>query len=61
MKDKIKLTTCESGDWEILELNGERIAGNHHMDNMDWIELLKRLGIEVESVCISDEEMECIC
>lgn len=55
---KLKLTTCESGDWEILELNGKRIAENHHMSNWDWINLLKRLKIDIECVCISDEEME---
>lgn len=55
---RIKLTTCESGDGEILELDGEIIASSHNINNYDWIELLNKLGYEVEEEEISDEEME---
>lgn len=62
-KPIIILTTCESGDWEILEMNlGEDFrADGHSLSNQDWIRLLKELGYEVEENCISDEEMEELC
>ena len=62
-KPYIKLTTCESGDWEILEMNlGEdfRISG-HSINNYHWIALLGQLGFEVEIEEISDGEMEKLC
>ena len=62
-KPYIKLTTCESGDWQILEINlGEDFrASGHSIRSDDWIELLDTLGFEVEEECISDEEMEMLC
>lgn len=58
----IKLISCESGDWEILELNGETYSSEHKMENDDWIRLIKTLtGIEIEKVTISDEEIEDLC
>ena len=52
--NKIKITRCESGDWEILEYDGYRDS-NHHID---YIDFLKHLGYEVEEVEVTDEEME---
>lgn len=62
-KPYIKLTTCESGDWEILEVDlGEDFeASGHSLCSDDWIELLALLGFDVEEKCISDEEMEMLC
>lgn len=62
-KPCIKLTTCESGDWEILEadIGGDFRASGHSIRNHDWIALLKVLGYEVEEETISDEEMEGRC
>lgn len=58
----IKLISCESGEWEILELNGETYSSGHRMENYDWINLIKTLtGIKIEKVTISDEEMEGLC
>lgn len=54
---KIKITRCESGDWEILEYNGYRDS-NHHIDYVDF---LRYLGYEVEEVEVTDEEMEGMC
>lgn len=55
--NKIKITRCESGDWEILEYNGYRDS-NHHIDYVDF---LRHLGYEVEEVEVTDEEMEEMC
>ena len=59
-KPYIKLTTCESGDWEILEVDcGENYFRScHSLSNKDWINLLDLLGYKVEEVEMSDEEME---
>ena len=58
---KIKLTTNESGDWEILEYDGCFETSGHSLSNYDWIDLLEYLGYEVEQKEISDEEMEEMC
>lgn len=55
--NKIKITRCESGDWEILEYDGYRDS-NHHIDYVDF---LRHLGYEVEEVEVTDEEMEDMC
>ena len=55
--NKIKITRCESGDWEILEYDGHRDS-NHHIDYVDF---LRHLGYEVEEVEVTDEEMEEMC
>ena len=55
--NKIKITRCESGDWEILECNGYRDS-NHHIYSVDF---LRYLGYEVEEVEVTDEEMEDMC
>lgn len=55
--NKIKITRCESGDWEILEYDGYRDS-NHHIDYVDF---LRHLGYEVKEVEVTDEEMEAMC
>lgn len=58
----IKLITCDRGDWEILELNGETYSSEHRIEEDDWISLIKTLtGVKVEKVTISDDEMEELC
>lgn len=59
-KDKIKLTSNESGDWAILKYKDFTREG-HQISDEDWIELLNLLGYEVEDKEISDEEMEDLC
>lgn len=56
-KDKIKVTTNESGDWAILVYE-DFFREGHRIDNDGWMNLLKYLGYEVEYKEISDEEME---
>ena len=59
-KPWIKYTTCESGDWCILEADlGETFyAAGHRISEHDWMELLRALGFEIETEEISNEEME---
>lgn len=54
---KIKLLTCESGDWQVLKCNEFKVS-NHSITYFDWINLLKYLGYEVDVVELSDDEME---
>lgn len=62
MEQFIKLTTCESGDWNILEINGTEFASGHSISEYYWLELLrKHFGCNIEVNCISDEEMESRC
>ena len=57
VKSKIRITTCKSGDWEILECDGYRVS-SHQIMRYDWEKLLRHLGYEVEEVEVTDEEME---
>lgn len=59
-KDKIILTTNESGDWAILKYKDFKREG-HQISDENWIDLLKCLGYEAEDKEISDEEMEKLC
>ena len=62
MEKFIKLTNCESGDWQILEIDGVEWASGHSISDVDWLGLLgEHFDCQVESVCISDEEMELRC
>ena len=61
----IKYTTCESGDWAILEAEaytgGNFYISGHSISSGDWIALLNFLGYKVDKEEISDEEMEQRC
>jgi len=58
---KIKVTTCDSGDWVILEVDGKLRTSGHHLDNHVWLELLRlHFDCEIEEECLSDEDMEVI-
>ena len=62
MENYIKLITCESGDWEILEINGVEWASGHKIHNIDWLGLLsEHFDCQIQCTCISDEEMESRC
>ena len=58
----IKLTTCESGDWQILEVDGMEWASGHNISEIDWLELIsEHFDGMIEIITISDEEMEARC
>jgi hypothetical protein len=58
-KPLIELIYCESGDQEILRMNlGEDFNyEGHSIPSHEWIELLNKLGYEVETKNISDEDV----
>ena len=62
MEQFVKLTTSESGDWQILEINGTEWASGHSISDVNWLGLLsEHFNCQIESACISDEEMELRC
>lgn len=62
METYIKLVTCASGDWNILEINGVKFASGHSIPEHTWLELLhKHFSCNIETDCIPDEEMELRC
>ena len=62
MKKFVKLTTCESGDWQILEVDGVEWASGHSVSAHDWLVLLsEHFDCQIATERISDEEMELRC
>lgn len=62
MEQRVKVINCESGDWQILEVNGVVWASGHHISEHDWLGLLsEHFDCMIECTCISDEEMEARC
>lgn len=59
-KRKIEFITCESGDWEVIRINGGRDFNDegHSLRLMHFKRLLEYLGFEVEERELTDEEME---
>lgn len=58
----VKVTNCESGDWQILEIDGVEWASGHRLTEHDWLGLLsEHFDAQIECECISDEEMEARC
>lgn len=58
----VKLTTSESGDWQILEVNGTVWASGHSISENDWLGLIsEHFDGMIERKTISDEEMESRC
>jgi hypothetical protein len=55
---KYLLKTNEFGDWKILYRDGQKLIEGHSFSLRDLFEVL---DLELESMEISDEEMERIC
>ena len=64
-KPYIKLTTCEGGDWSILEASDSTGViyeqSGHSISDSDWLGLISLLGYDTCEECISDEAMEALC
>ena len=43
-KTQIESITCDSGDWEVLKIDGEIFAENHRLSSYDWVRFLDKLG-----------------
>lgn len=54
----IEIITCDSGDWEVIKIDGEVYYENHKIPTYIWIEILESLGAKVFESNISDENME---
>ena len=62
MEKFVKLTTSESGDWQILEVDGVEWASGHSISADDWLGLIsEHFGGMIDRATISDEEMELRC
>ena len=62
MKKSVRLTTSESGDWQILEVDGVEWASGHTIPDTDWLGLIsEHFDGMVESTVIPDEDMETRC
>lgn len=58
----VKLTTSESGDWQILEVDGVEWASGHSISENDWLGLIsEHFDGMIERATISDEEIEARC
>ena len=57
---KVEFFTNESGDWEVLLVNGGDVfaVDGHSISAYDWLELLKIIGCDVSEKEVSDEDME---
>ena len=55
---KIELISCDSGDWEVLKVNGEVYNDGHSTPVHVWINLLSELGNAITTKTISDENMK---
>ena len=56
ISDTIKLVTNESGDWEVLFLNGEIYHEGHNTPTCIWLNLVHELGHDVSTKDLTDEE-----
>lgn len=54
----VEVITCDSGDWEVLKLNGKVYSEGHDIPVFVWLELLESLGVTSYEINISDKEME---
>lgn len=61
---KVKITTCESGDWIVINVlndkGEEKVWSGHSMSISDYISIMQFCKIYVSSCIVSDEEMECM-
>ena len=55
---QIDLITCDSGDWDVLMVDGEIFYEAHEIPDDVWLELLEAFGVSNKEYCISDEDME---
>ena len=58
MNHKVELLTCDSGDWNVLKLDGEVFASGHTIPVHEWLALLIHSGIDALETNLTDKEME---
>ena len=47
-----------SGDWVVVEKDGEELFSGHRIGPMDLSAILEQLGLETDLIAVTDEEME---
>lgn len=55
---KIDYYTCESGDWEVLKVDGIIYTDTHSLSSYHFLKLLEENSCEVTRHELTDEEME---
>lgn len=53
----VDVITNESGDWIVIQLNGELYEEGHSISVYSWLNLIHKLGNEVKIKEVSDEDM----
>ena len=55
----VKVINNESGDWQVLEINGIEWVAGHRISEHDWLGLLsEHFDCKIACDCISDADME---
>jgi hypothetical protein len=55
----IELITCDSGDWDVLKVNGKIFFEGHEIPDHVWLDLLQtKFAIPCKGYAISDDAME---
>ena len=47
-----------SGDWVVVEKDGQELFSGHRVSPMDLGAILEQLGLETDLIAVTDEEME---
>lgn len=54
---KLEFITCESGDWEVIKINGKVYYEGHSIPSEVWLSILNEFH-EIKNTEITDDEME---
>lgn len=54
MLSKVSVITCEAGDWTGLYLDGKLFSQGHSIPHFEWLQLLRKLGVETYEFYESD-------
>lgn len=47
---KVRFMSDYKGEWEVVELDGERFCAGHDFPRHEMVRLLRKLGVEVEDL-----------
>lgn len=55
---RVEIITNVSGDYEIIQADGDIVWSGHSIPHYVFLSILESIGIETETIEISDKEME---
>lgn len=55
---KVEVIKCNSGDWEVLIVNGKIHYEGHSIPEFIWLDILSDLGFSASYRTITNEDME---